>query len=392
MREQFKNSIKNIKSNRPLVSVQDIVNFIDKGEKYLKLSIDEIDEMEILQGIVMSPDYQRTYKSSNKEESSIIESLLIGIPIPEIFLVKIGVNDMQIRHVMDGQHRLNAIYRYVKNKYPLKNLDILGNDPLYDNKRFSELEKKDKIKILGSHLSILEFDGFDNPEIEIELFKRYNRNTKPLEMQEIEMATYFSETSKYISKFINTLIKDKYKDEIDKSEYKYANYKSDLLRIYNITKSRNDKQKNHQEICIIFSILENGLQENIRDGVTASKKFLEYKSIQYKNNESEKLELLKDKFDEFNRMILKISEKIEYPFSTSLISDDKQRQSKYLIGVSIVLASICYYYDIDLENNYLIQDIKKIISCSPIADIEYKASSTNMKNMILYLFIKNKIQ
>ncbi|HBH0623730.1 TPA: DUF262 domain-containing protein, partial [Clostridioides difficile] len=65
---------------------------------------------------------------------------------------------------------------------------------------------------------------------------------------------------------------------------------------------------------------------------------------------------------------------------------------KYLIGVSIVLASICYYYDIDLENNYLIQDIKKIISCSPIADIEYKASSTNMKNMILYLFIKNKIQ
>ncbi|HGS9539621.1 TPA: DUF262 domain-containing protein, partial [Clostridioides difficile] len=212
MREQFKNSIKNIKSNRPLVSVQDIVNFIDKGEKYLKLSIDEIDEMEILQGIVMSPDYQRTYKSSNKEESSIIESLLIGIPIPEIFLVKIGVNDMQIRHVMDGQHRLNAIYRYVKNKYPLKNLDILGNDPLYDNKRFSELEKKDKIKILGSHLSILEFDGFDNPEIEIELFKRYNRNTKPLEMQEIEMATYFSETSKYISKFINTLIKDKYKD------------------------------------------------------------------------------------------------------------------------------------------------------------------------------------
>lgn len=47
MREQFKNSIKNIKSNRPLVSVQDIVNFIDKGEKYLKLSIDEIDEMEI---------------------------------------------------------------------------------------------------------------------------------------------------------------------------------------------------------------------------------------------------------------------------------------------------------------------------------------------------------
>ena len=172
----FKDLMRNIKASRPLISVQDIVTFIDKGEKYLKLSIEELDEekeMEILQGIVLSPDYQRTYRSSIKEESSIIESLLVGIPIPEVFLVISGKNDAQIRHVMDGQHRLNAIYRYVNNKYPLKNLEILGNDPLYENKKFSELDKKDKIKILGSHLSILEFESFENPEVEIELFKRY---------------------------------------------------------------------------------------------------------------------------------------------------------------------------------------------------------------------------
>jgi hypothetical protein len=391
----FKESMKNIKANRPLISVQDIVTFIDKGEKYLKLSVEDLNEekeMEILQGIVLSPDYQRTYRSSVKEESSIIESLLVGIPIPEVFLVISGKNDAQIRHVMDGQHRLNAIYRYINNKFPLKNLEILGNDSAYEDKKFSELDKKDKIRILGSHLSILEFESFEDPEIEIELFKRYNRNTKPLEIQEIEMATYFSETSKYISAFINNLIE--YQEELEGSKKlgEEDTKEEKLLRIYNITRSRNDKQKNHQEICVIFSVIEKGLQENIRDGVTASKRFLERKSIKYKNNETEELAQLKHQFKEFNNLLLKISERIEYPFSTTMISDEKQRQSKFLMGVSIVLAAIYYYFDVKIEDEHLVADIKKVLSFSPIADIEYKASSTNMKNIMNYLFLNTKIQ
>ena len=394
MNSKFTDAIKNIKSNRPLISVQDIVNFIEKGEKYLRASLEEgneLDEMEFLQGIVLSPDYQRSYRSSIKEESSIIESLLVGIPIPEIFLVITAQNDAQIRHVMDGQHRLNAIYRYINNEFPLKNLDILGDNPAYDNKKFAELDKKDKIRILGSHLSVLEFESFNDPEIEIELFKRYNRNTKPLETQEIEMATYFSETSKYISNFINKLIEKTSEDNIISKEIEESKEEK-LVRIYNITKSRNNKQKNHQEICIIFSVIEEGLQENIRDGVTASKKFLQRKSIEYKNNRSENLEFLKREFKIFNDFLLKIADTIEYPFSTSMLIGDRQRQSKYLMGVSIVIAAIHYYFKIDIDNQELIDDVQRILQCSPMADSEYKASSTNMKNIMKYLFIDFKIQ
>lgn len=388
MNIQFKEAMKNINASRPLISVQDIVTFIDKGNKYLKLTLEELTEekeMEILQGIVLSPDYQRTYRATIKEESSIIESLLINIPIPEIFLVISGKNDAQIRHVMDGQHRLNAIYRYINNKFALKGLEILGNDPAYENKKFSELDKKDKIKILGSHLSVLEFESFADSEIEIELFKRYNRNTKPLEMQEIEMATYFSETSKYLSTFINDLI------EVNESENDENINKIKLYKIYNITKSRNDKQKNHQELCVILSILEQGLQENVRDGVTASKRFLQAKSTKYKDNQNENLIELKKEFNEFNELLLKISETVEYPFSTSMVSEEKDRQSKFLMGLSIILASIQYYFEVEIEGTDLLTDIKKIINLSPISDIEYKASSTNMKNMLLYLFEINKI-
>ena len=51
-----------------------------------------------------------------------------------------------------------------------------------------------------------------------------------------------------------------------------------------MTKARNDKQKNHQEICVIFSILKNWLQANIKDAVQTSKEFLREQSIKYKNN------------------------------------------------------------------------------------------------------------
>lgn len=174
----------NVKYTRPLISVQDMVNFIDKGERYLKESGQELsdtEQLEFLQGIILSPDYQREYRSKAKEESSIIESIIVGIPIPEIFLVRTGGNGIQLRHVMDGQHRLTAIYRYVKDKFALTDLELLKEDEEFKNKKFSQLSREMKIKILGSHLSVLEFEEFENDNIEIELFKRYNRNTKPLE-------------------------------------------------------------------------------------------------------------------------------------------------------------------------------------------------------------------
>ena len=130
-----------VEFTRPLISVQDMVNFIDKGEKYLKKADREITEEEqfdFLQGIILSPDYQREYRSKSKEESSIIESLIVGIPIPEIFLVRTGNDGIQLRHVMDGQHRLTAIYRYVKDKFPLTELELLNDDESIKGKKFSQ--------------------------------------------------------------------------------------------------------------------------------------------------------------------------------------------------------------------------------------------------------------
>ncbi|HEM6181011.1 DUF262 domain-containing protein [Streptococcus suis] len=389
--------------SRPLVTVQDVVNFIEKGEKYKQNLVDNPDtessNLDYLYGIILTPDYQRGYRSNNTEESSIIESLILGIPIPEVFLVKTS-DEVQLRHVMDGQHRLTAIYRFVKNEFALRNLEVLDHidgklidEPKYEKKRFSDLDNVTKIQILGSNISILQFDSFDDSEMEIELFKRYNKNSKPLEPQEIAMATYFSKTSQYISQFITFCFS--HNDEKD-SEFELPYTTSELDRlssIYNITKIRKEKQKNHRELCIIFNILENGVSlydKKLDDGVKLATDYLKGKSEKFKKNISEDLESTKDRFFSFNRFVLKLSEYVEMPISVQLLNDYSVN-TRYHVGVSMTLALVHHVFDIDLESTELLADVSSLLSISPVGDPKYRASTTNIRTLINYLFKDKKV-
>lgn len=375
-----------VEFTRPLISVQDMVNFIDKGEKYLKKADREITEEEqfdFLQGIILSPDYQREYRSKSKEESSIIESLIVGIPIPEIFLVRTGNDGIQLRHVMDGQHRLTAIYRYVKDKFPLTELELLNDDESIKGKKFSQLSRENKIKILGSHLSVLEFEAFSSDDMEIELFKRYNRNTKPLEKHEMSMATYYSNTSVYITNFLN--------NSMDEASNDQTSDAAKLIKIYNVTTDRKNKQRNHQEICIILSILKDGANLACKDGVELADYYLEQCSKRYKNGTERELQTTKDEFCDFNKFILKLAEKTEYPFSNAIFKGEEKRVAKFQTGVSMVLAVIYHYFDVNLNSPKLYDDVKNIILDSPLGDEKYNASSTNMRNLMIYLYKNNKV-
>ena len=319
-----------VEFTRPLISVQDMVNFIDKGEKYLKRVNEELsdeEQFEFLQGIILSPDYQREYRSKAKEESSLIESIIVGIPIPEIFLVRTGGNGIQLRHVMDGQHRLTAIYRFVKDKFALTELELLKDDEEFKNKKFSQLSKEMKIKILGSHLSVLEFEAFSSDDMEIELFKRYNRNTKPLEKHEMSMATFYSNTSLYITNFLNLNIESAEKDK--------DGVAAKLVKIYNVTSDRKKKQRNHQELCIIFSILNNGPNVFYKDGVEIADKYLERCAKLYKTGAENNLQFMKSQFNQFNIFMLKLSENVEYPLSSAKCRGEDKRLTKYHTGVSM---------------------------------------------------------
>lgn len=68
-------------------------------------------------GAVKIPGFQRHYVWDIKRASKLIESIIIGIPVPQIFLYEEKRNSFL---VIDGQQRLMSIYYFIKQRFPRK--------------------------------------------------------------------------------------------------------------------------------------------------------------------------------------------------------------------------------------------------------------------------------
>ena len=68
-------------------------------------------------GVVAIPGFQRNYVWDIKRASRLIESIIVGLPIPQLFLYE-QARDKFV--VIDGQQRLMSIYYFVKERFPLK--------------------------------------------------------------------------------------------------------------------------------------------------------------------------------------------------------------------------------------------------------------------------------
>ena len=147
-------------------------------------------------GIVLNPDYQREYKFNRQKESSIIESLLVNIPIPIIYLSQDTEQDKVLLNVIDGAHRLKAMYRYKNNKYPLTELSRLKG---LSNMKYRELPPNVRNRLdMRSQVNVESIDVSDNEELEYEIFIRFNQATNPLTKQELNEVVFRSEFSLWL--------------------------------------------------------------------------------------------------------------------------------------------------------------------------------------------------
>jgi uncharacterized protein with ParB-like and HNH nuclease domain len=72
-------------------------------------------------GAVRIPGFQRNFVWDKKRASKLIESLIIGIPVPQLFLYEQSRNRFL---VIDGQQRLMTIYYFVKKRFPRKDMRV----------------------------------------------------------------------------------------------------------------------------------------------------------------------------------------------------------------------------------------------------------------------------
>ncbi|MCK8135508.1 DUF262 domain-containing protein [Pseudoalteromonas sp. 2CM28B] len=331
--------------------------------------------LEFNDAIVIDPDYQREYRSSIADESSLIESALLEIPIPPIFLATQKYRGVQVLNVVDGQHRLRAFYRYINNMYSLKGLKLL---PDFMDKSFSDLDMDHKTSLMSKGITCITFRDFPGKEFELEIFSRYNKGTKPLTPQEIRHAVYDSKTNDLVNLFCSKLVKD---------------LKSPLAKAYAISKDRFQKKAIQENIFVILSIIEFGInQEFINDQgktqkVSKSPQFAEtYMKIKSEDKSNESYEISKSSLLEFNEFITKLTKITEYPFSREVYGVS-ERGKKFQVSISMILSAIFKKLkDVNfdfllLEKDENLVNLSKYISIllnnSYLEDAEYRASTTN---------------
>lgn len=151
---------------------------------------DLIDRGEVLN---LRPEYQRRLRWSTVQKSRLIESLLLNIPIPPVFLYE---SDAARYEVMDGQQRLNAVREFIAGDYSLTGLQVLR--PL-NGLRYSRCPPRIKRALDRSSLSaivlLLESDSAHDRAISIQdirrfVFDRLNTGGTKLNPQEIRNAIY----------------------------------------------------------------------------------------------------------------------------------------------------------------------------------------------------------
>jgi len=137
----------------------------------------------------IAPGYQRRARWDRRKRSLLIESFLMNIPVPPLFLFEKDYNQYEI---MDGRQRLEAISDFLENKYALTGLEFW---PELQGKRFVDLPGTIQRGLLRRTLNavvlLAETSRTDDAvDIRLVLFRRLNTGGVKLNPQELRNALY----------------------------------------------------------------------------------------------------------------------------------------------------------------------------------------------------------
>lgn len=167
----------------PLESIR-----IEKG----RMSLFEIKRRQERGDLQLDPEFQRGKVWSNKQKSELIESILMGIPIPVFYFFEAKDTTIQ---VVDGRQRISAIIDFMNDKFKLGSLNIIKN---IIGKKFSELEPIQQRKIEDYQIETYTIQPPTPEQVKFNIFDRVNRGGTNLNNQEMRNALYQGESTKLI--------------------------------------------------------------------------------------------------------------------------------------------------------------------------------------------------
>ena len=151
--------------------------------------------------IFIVPDFQRHPVWSDQKKAKLIESFLMGLPVPPVFLY----TDKGITFkIIDGLQRIHTIYSFFKNEFKLVGLN--KQSPYY-NKKFYELTEDDRIKLENSILPatiIKQTNPLNDSSIYL-IFERLNTGGEKLNNMEVRRCIGYGEFLKTLERINQNL-------------------------------------------------------------------------------------------------------------------------------------------------------------------------------------------
>jgi hypothetical protein len=151
--------------------------------------------------IKLDPEYQRRHRWTEETSSGLVESLILNIPIPLIYISQdIDVDaevasEMARYSVIDGQQRLTAISRYLQNEFALVGLNVLSD---LNGAFYKDLPPFLIRRLEERTLRCLRIDSTVDAQVKYDIFERLNSGSVKLEAQELRNAVSRGEFNKMI--------------------------------------------------------------------------------------------------------------------------------------------------------------------------------------------------
>lgn len=157
--------------------------------------------------MIYIPEYQRDFTWDEDRQSKFIESIILGLPIPFIFVAE---NRDSSWELVDGSQRIRTINAFVGDELKLRNLPAIKSLNGY---KFSNLSKSRQGKFLNTALKIIVLSEETSDDVKIDMFERINRGSDLLKPMEKRKGIYVGPFNDFIydycknNKLYNELVK-----------------------------------------------------------------------------------------------------------------------------------------------------------------------------------------
>jgi hypothetical protein len=236
-------------------SPDDLIRAVDEKitavrTQSIDFSFNELVDMHAQGELIIDPEFQRMFRWSEGAQARFIESLLLELPIPPIFLIE---REDRIYELIDGLQRISSFLHFrgqlvldgeLQEPLVLSDCDIV---PELNGLTYEELPRALEIKLKRSYIRAEILRKESDPRLRYYMFKRLNTGGESLTEHEIRNATI-----RLLSNDFNAFI-----SELSRNR--------DFVFCINIISRNARKKKFDQELVLRFFAYKNGIEGYAHD-------------------------------------------------------------------------------------------------------------------------------